>query len=293
MKKAFILTNPYSELPSAKNQSERLESELEKLGVHTDIIKLSLGLSIDTSGKIISGFGGYDFGIFLDKDKYAAHMLELTGIRLFNSARSVEICDDKMLTHIALSGKGICMPQTAAGLLCYTPEAEIKKDALDKIESAFGYPVIVKESYGSLGKGVYKADNRTQLENLCKKVKTVPHLFQQFIKPSEGRDIRVIVIGGRCVAAMQRKSNSGFRSNIELGGEGECYAIDAKLNDICVRTAKILNLDYCGIDVLFGENGYLVCEVNSNAFFGGIEKVTGVNVARAYAEYICGEIYGG
>ena len=65
---------------------------------------------------------------------------------------------------------------------------------------------------------------------------------------------------------MQRKSNSDFRSNIELGGEGECYAIDAKLNDICVRTAKILNLDYCGIDVLFGENGYLVCEVNSNAF---------------------------
>ena len=48
--------------------------------------------------------------------------LELTGIRLFNSARSVEICDDKMLTHIALSGKGICMPQTAAGLLCYTPD---------------------------------------------------------------------------------------------------------------------------------------------------------------------------
>ncbi|MDE6667605.1 MAG: RimK family alpha-L-glutamate ligase, partial [Clostridia bacterium] len=50
--------------------------------------------------------------------------------------------------------------------------------------------------------------------------------------------------------------------------------------------------DYCGIDVLYGENGgYLVCEVNSNAFFGGIERVTGVNVARLYAEYICSKIY--
>ncbi|MDE6505229.1 MAG: RimK family alpha-L-glutamate ligase [Clostridia bacterium] len=292
MKKAFILKNPYSELPYGKYQCERLKSELEGLGVKTDIIALPLGLSIDKNGIISSELNGYDFCIFLDKDKYAAHMLELTGLRLFNCARAIELCDDKMLTHIALSGNGINMPQTTAGLLCYTPAAEIKNSALDKIESAFGYPVIVKESYGSLGKGVYKADNRKQLAALCERVKCTPHLFQKFIKSSKGRDIRVIVIGGKCVAAMQRISNGDFRSNIGLGGAGQPYEIDGSLNDICVRTAKILNLGYCGIDVLFGENGYLVCEVNSNAFFGGVEKATGVNVARAYAEYICGEIYG-
>ena len=52
------------------------------------------------------------------------------------------------------------------------------------------------------------------------------------------------------------------------------------------KCAKILKLDYCGIDILHGENGGMVCEVNSNAFFGGMEKATGINVARAYAEYI-------
>ena len=51
--------------------------------------------------------------------------------------------------------------------------------------------------------------------------------------------------------------------------------------------AEILQLDYCGIDILFGDNDTpLVCEVNSNAFFEGIEGTTGVNVAREYAKHI-------
>jgi ribosomal protein S6--L-glutamate ligase/gamma-F420-2:alpha-L-glutamate ligase len=55
--------------------------------------------------------------------------------------------------------------------------------------------------------------------------------------------------------------------------------------------AKILNLDYCGVDLLFGENKEpFVCEVNSNAFIGGIEQATGVNVAKLYAEYIINNV---
>ena len=92
---------------------------------------------------------------------------------------------------------------------------------------------------------------------------------------------------------MKRKNSCDFRSNIELGGQGVKYDAEQKLINLCEKVAEILKLDYCGIDVLHGENGgYLVCEVNSNAFFGGIERVTGVNIARLYAEYICKQIYG-
>ena len=61
---------------------------------------------------------------------------------------------------------------------------------------------------------------------------------------------------------------------------------------MCEKAARHICPDYCGIDVLFGGDGYLVCEVNSNAFFGGIERVTGVNVAREYAQYMYEQVYG-
>ena len=50
--------------------------------------------------------------------------------------------------------------------------------------------------------------------------------------------------------------------------------------------AASLGLDYAGVDIL-EENGKLfLCEVNSNAFFSGIERATGKNVAAMYAEHI-------
>lgn len=287
---ALILINAYSELPSSLNQAERLKDEFSALGVRAEIRRNDLGLYLK-DGEIAGYAGGYDFCVYLDKDKYTAAMLESCGLRLFNRRAAVEICDDKMATHLALAGKGVPMPDTIPGVLCYTPSAKVSKAVIDGVESKLGYPLIIKESYGSLGKGVYKADDRAELEKISGKVRLLPHLFQRFVAESAGRDIRVIVIGGRCVAAMERKSGGDFRSNLELGGTGYAREIDVKLRDICGATAKILGLDYCGIDVLEGKGGYLVCEVNSNAFFGGIERVTGINVARLYAEYICETIY--
>lgn len=290
MKKALILINAYSVLPSYLNQANRLAQEFKKLGVEAEIRRNDLGLYIK-DGEIAGYTGVYDFCVYLDKDKYTAAMLEATGLRLFNRRSAVEICDDKMLTHLALAGKGIPMPDTVAGALCYTREAALSDETVQKLENSLGYPMIIKQSYGSLGKGIYRVENREELKNVYDGIKFAPHLFQKSIEESYGRDVRVIVVGGKCIAAMERRSDGDFRSNLELGGKGFPYKTDVKLNDICRRTAEILNLDYCGIDLLVGREGYLVCEVNSNAFFGGIEKVTGIDVAKIYAEYIYGEIY--
>ena len=290
MKRAIIIINAYSTLPTGLNQAERLKTEFERLGVNAEIRRNGFFAYLNDDGKLVNGLTGFDFCVYLDKDKYASAILEKSGLRLFNSHTAVRVCDDKMKTHLALAGHGVPMPATVGGLLCYDAGAQVT--GLDFIERTLGYPVIVKECYGSLGKGVYKADDKKSLEALCEKLKCTPHLFQKFIASSAGRDIRVIVIGGKAVAAMQRKSDTDFRSNLELGGTAKPVEIDGCLRDICELTAKTLELDYCGIDLLYGENGgYLVCEVNSNAFFGGIERVTGVNVARLYAEYICSKIY--
>lgn len=279
MKKALIVVNAYTENSREFNQPNRIKAEFEKRGVEMKILR--------NSPVVLQEEG--DFCIYLDKDKYAAKILERR-MRLFNRAEAIELCDDKMLTILALDG--FPCPKTIPSLLCYTPQAPASTELIDYVEGELGLPVVIKECFGSLGMQVYLARNREELVGISERLKLKPHLYQEFIRESAGRDLRVIVVGGKAVAAMKRVSENDFRSNIERGGKGEVFVLDDAARQLCERVAARLQLDYCGIDLLFGKEGYLVCEVNSNAFFGGIEKVTGVDVAKAYADHICREIYG-
>lgn len=287
MKKGLILINAYADLPSITYQSSRLKEELQALGVEVTLQKNDgFFARFNRNGSAESPLLGYDFCVYLDKDKYVSCLLEGAGMRLFNPHKAIELCDDKISTFLALANLNIPMPKTFAGLLCYSPDKKVGTISIDVLEKELGYPLIVKECYGSLGKNVYKADNRAQLEQIANALLYKPHLFQEFIKHSAGRDIRVIVVGGKVLCAMERCSTTDFRSNIELGGLGKPFNVDEKLKALCEKVATTLKLDYCGIDILYGKTGYLLCEVNSNAFFSGIEKVTGVNVAKAYAKHI-------
>lgn len=277
MKQGFIVANAYTSSEHELNQPRRLKEELTALGVRTDIVK--------NSPKLLERAG--DFCVYLDKDKYMAYLLE-RNFRLFNRAKSIEICDDKMLTYLALSG--FPQPKTVSSLLCYTEGKAPSGELLDTAES-LGYPLVVKECFGSLGKQVYLVNNKEELFALSSQLLNKPHLYQEFIKESAGRDLRVIVVGGKAIAAMKRTSQTDFRSNAELGGKGEAVLVDESAAHLCEAVAERLGLDYCGIDLLYGTKGYLVCEVNSNAFFGTLERVTKINVAAAYARHICREVY--
>ncbi len=285
--KILIINNGYYQIENYLYQSRRLKEELEKLGVEVTIRENDFFPAFIDGENIKSRVAEYDGCIYLDKDKYLSKMLEQSNLKLFNCHDALITCDDKMLTYIALANNNIKMPKTLSGLLCYIENAQIKEQTIDIIERELGYPLIVKESYGSLGKGVYKAINRENLKALMEEVKLKPHHFQQFISSSSGKDVRLILVGQKVVCSMLRTSQTDFRSNIELGGKGEVFAPSREFIETAEKVAKVLNLDYCGIDILFGEyNQPIVCEVNSNAFFGGIERVTGVNVAKIYAEYI-------
>ena len=285
--KGVILTNAYKDIPQTRSQCVRLKEELEKLHVSIDIMRNDFfAANITSGGDIASKLSGYDFCIYLDKDKYISYMLEKAGIRLFNSARAIELCDDKMTTALALSNSGIPMPKTLPGLLCYDESAPLNEQALRIVEEELGYPVIVKSSFGSMGTGVFKAENFEQLKVAASALKMQPHLFQQYIAESAGRDIRVIVIGGKAVAAMERISGGDFRSNIAIGGRGLKIDMPVQVKEMAEKAAALLNLDYCGADILFGKEGFYLCEVNSNAFFDGIEAATGVNIAKLYANHI-------
>ena len=148
------------------------------------------------------------------------------------------------------------------------------------------YPIIVKNVYGSMGRNVFIANNYEELSALFSSLKMYPHIYQQAVGVL-GQDTRIITVGKKAVSAMQRKNPSDFRSNVELGGTGTPVLLTESKKALAEKVSKILDLDYAGIDILTDENGKdYVCEVNSNAFFLGTERATGVNIAKLYAEHI-------
>lgn len=284
----LIVVNAYVKNSSQISQAERIREELQKLGASVEI-KRNFDLAEISDGGVKAA--RFDACVFLDKDRVAARLLEKCGMRLFNSADSIEVCDDKMLTSIALAGLQIPLPDSVYAPLCYYPDADINKQFLKGVEQKLGYPLVAKTNYGSLGAGVFLIKNFSGLCGFEEEHKLIPHFYQRFISCGVGEDVRVIVIGGKYFASMKRRNENDFRSNIGLGGTGENFVADERLVSLCEKVAKTLGLDYCGIDIIADKNGNrYVCEVNSNAFFAAVERVCKVNVARRYAEYIMGVI---
>lgn len=285
MRKGIIITNAFYFNPGQKYQIDRLVQEFDKLGVKLTHIKNDNTAYI-RNNVIKAEIGDADFVVYLDKDKHLARMLEKSGYRLFNRALPIELSDDKMLTYIAIANNGINMPNTVTSPLCYQPpeqDDEFLKSVVKKIK----LPMIVKECHGSFGKQVFLAEDFEQLRQIRQQLKYLPHLYQQYVKCSRGKDMRVVVIGGKVVANMLRENKQDFRSNIEIGGTGSTAILPESFTIAAEKTAQLLNLDFCGVDLLFGEKGEpIVCEVNSNAYFKGVETVTGVNVAGLYAQHI-------
>lgn len=286
--KGIIIINSFEK---QNHQAERLKVEFEKKGVEIEIISEGWKLATLETYKIDACLLGVDFAVFLDKNKYLSDALEKNGVKIFNKHQAIRVCDDKGETCLALSGHGIKMPRTVFAPLCYNADSEIDSSFAEYVVNKLKLPVIVKESYGSLGKGVYKADTPEQLLCIMQKLKLKPHIYQEYLGKKVGVDVRVILIGKKVVCAMQRKNLNDFRSNLSCGGSGEKIELSKEFIEVAEKTAEILDLDYCGVDLLYGDDDSpYVCEVNSNAFFKGIENVTGINVAEKYALYIIDKI---
>ena len=285
MKRVLIVINGYGLAGGIQHQVERLKDEFSKRDISVDVIKNTQVFAYIFEGNVDISLPKYDFVLYLDKDRYVAELLEKAGYKLYNSIDSIIKCDDKMLTHICLANEGIQMPTTISSTLCYTDNGN--RDYLVEVIDKIGLPMIVKENYGSLGKQVYLVNNHAELLEIENKLIHIPHIFQQYIECSKGKDYRIIVIGGKVIAYMKRENPYSYLSNLATGGTATKVELPKKYLDIAERCAKILGLDYCGVDILEGPHGEpIVSEVNSNAFYEGIEKTTGINVAGCYVDYL-------
>ncbi|MBE7048117.1 MAG: RimK family alpha-L-glutamate ligase [Ruminococcaceae bacterium] len=286
MKNGWLIINHFLQSDKFEEHYEWLQEAAEQIGF-TLKIKTGCDLMQSIDGGMVNQEPLPDFGLFWDKDIRLAMALERKGLRLFNAARAVALCDDKSLTHLTLAGH-IPMPQTICAPMTYPnvgyPDMNFVKEAGDVL----GWPMVIKECFGSFGGQVYLVHDIKEAEDRVISLAGRAFLFQQFVEESRSCDVRLQVVGNQVVAAMKRYNTTGdFRANITAGGNMEFYEPTEQEKEMALLACQRLGLDFAGVDFLHGPGGTpLLCEVNSNAHFKNLYTCTGVNVAETILSYV-------
>ena len=201
------------------------------------------------------------------------------------TANGITNSRDKLRAIQILSRHDIGMPKTAF--------VRNRQDVLPAIDRVGGAPVVIKLLEGTQGIGVILAPDRQVAEAIIETLHNTKQnvLIQEFIAESKGRDIRALVVGDRVVAAMRRTAQGDeFRSNVHRGGSVESVSLDPTYERTAVRAAQIMGLRVAGVDMLEGNAGPLVMEVNSSPGLEGIERATDLDVAGAIIDHVANQV---
>ena len=207
---------------------------------------------------------------------------ERMDIPVINSSDAIDNVKDKLYTHQILAQSNLDIPKTM--LLKHPID-------IDFVEKNIGFPVIVKKISGSYGRGVFLCENKKQLNQLITMAeltkKSYDIIIQEFVKDTWGKDLRVFVVNNKVVGCMMRQStDDDFRANLSRGGEGFPYEVNEQIEWLSSEASKALGLDIAGVDLLFQNGGYKICEVNSNPGFEGMEMFTKKNIASEIVSFI-------
>lgn len=221
------------------------------------------------------------FVLFWDKDISLCKALEIAGCRCLNSSYAIATCDNKAQTYLAMLKEGIAQPKTMLTPKVFRSVNWNDTEYPRLVERELGLPVVIKECYGSFGAQVHLAHSVCEIAAILNEIGPRPSLCQEFIATSVGRDVRLQVVGGRVVAAMQRVSaGDDFRANLTNGGVAQAWNPTPEQEELALSVCASIGLDFAGVDLLFGvDNKPVLCEVNSNAHFVNLREITDVDTA--------------
>ncbi len=213
---------------------------------------------------------------------YALKTLNSWGIPTVNSAAVAEACGDKIATANALAAADVPQPATT---MAFTPES-----ALEAIET-LGYPVVLKPVVGSWGRLLAKINDRDAAEAILEHKAVLGSYqhsifyFQEFIE-KPGRDIRVLMVGDKALAAIYRKSPHWI-TNTARGGEGEICPLTPDLEEICVNATHAVGGGILAVDIIeHPEKGFLINEINHTLEFHTAQPTSGVDIAGVIVDYV-------
>jgi RimK family alpha-L-glutamate ligase len=213
----------------------------------------------------------------------ALHWVEERGVPVINSPRAIERAVDKFYTDALLREAGLPTPES---VVC-----ENMADAMDAVR-AMG-DVVIKPIFGSMGHGLVRVSDPDIAFRVLRSLEQVRSVFyiQRYIDHSDhgdhvGRDIRVFVVGGRVLGAIERRAQAGeWRTNVTRGAAARPVDLPAEWAQLALRAAAAIGADYAGVDLLPSREGpVFVLEVNGIPGWQGLQQATGLDVAGAIAD---------
>lgn len=288
MTKTIAIISMYPEERSEdKPNSQRFREELIDQGHSAEVLFFDRFFTSFHKGKVEVFYNEskldlnrYDLVLLVANGKvencFLVEILEELGCTVRNNSRAVYLSKNKARTVLKLAQAGLPVIPTALNFSQYrlAPVMDFIKDD----------EYIAKLVDKSMGQGVAYLNTRLSFISTFEMMAAVGVspariIFEKYIKQSHGRDTRVIVAGGKVVAAMERTSNGfDFRSNLSGGGEGKQARLTPAMEKTALAAARTLGLDFAGVDLLKTPRGPMIIEVNPNPGLK-IEDYTDQNVA--------------
>ncbi len=237
-----------------------------------------------------------DFAVILERSLsyfrglYSTAILETKGFKVVNNFNCLNLSGNKLLTSLKLIEHDIPTPDT---MIAFKEESSITA-----IEEGINYPAILKPLIGSWGRLIAKLDNynsaisnlecREVMGNILHKIYYLQkYISQENNSPNAPTDLRVLVIGEKCVAAEGRyHPEKDFRSNLAIGGTAKPIEISEELDRLSIKASKAVDGEIVGVDLMQNEGKLNVIEVNGTPQFRGVATATKINVAEEIIDYI-------
>ncbi len=213
----------------------------------------------------------------------ALHWIEQRGVLVMNSPRAIERCVDKFYTTALLQEAGLPIPET---VVC-----DGTADAMAAVR-AMG-DAIVKPLFGSMGYGMVRVSDPDVAFRVVQSLEQLRAVFYvQRTIDHGGRDLRVFVVGGRALGAIERRAPEGeWRTNVSRGGSAHAFELPPAWENLAVRAAAAVGADYAGVDLLPSRDGpVFVLEVNGIPAWQGLQDATGLDVAGAIVDHLVGRV---
>lgn len=246
--------------------------QIDIIGVHDTIIN---GAHLENHGTILKE---RDYVINRYKWGHIKDEINNIVIQSYNRLDCYKPFIDKYTQLKSLESSSFINPKYVLGTV---------QSNYETISSKLSSPFVSKGLDSSMGREIRLISNAEDFSLLSKAYPSEKEiLYEEFISSSFGRDLRLFCIRGQAIACMLRESNKDFRANVALGACVSSYPINETLQGIANDIYSLTHLDVVGVDLLFGNDSYYLCEINVMPGLEGIEHASGINIAHLIIKQI-------